>query len=113
MECLFCKIAAGQIRATVVHQDADVVAFRDISPQAPTHIVIIPRRHIASVKDLGEGDAALMGKLILAAKRIAREMGVDESGYRLVMNTGRDAGQSVFHLHMHLLAGRALGWPPG
>jgi histidine triad (HIT) family protein len=113
MDCIFCKIAAGQIPANLVYQDEEVVAFRDLHPQAPTHLLIIPRRHIGSVNDMGENDAALVGRLFLAAKSIAKAEGVADSGYRLVMNTNRDAGQTVFHIHLHLLAGRALGWPPG
>jgi histidine triad (HIT) family protein len=113
MDCIFCKIAAGQIPARVAYQDEDLVAFHDLNPQAPTHILIIPRKHIATVNDLGADDAALVGKLFLAARRIAQEQGFAEAGYRLVMNTNRDAGQSVFHIHLHLLAGRSLSWPPG
>jgi histidine triad (HIT) family protein len=113
MDCPFCKIAAGEIPARLAYQDTDVVAFHDLHPQAPTHVLIIPRRHIATVNDLTDADAALVGKLFLAAKHIASEQGFAEAGYRLVMNTNRDAGQSVFHIHLHLLAGRSLGWPPG
>ncbi len=113
MDCLFCKIVAGEIPATPVYQDDEVFAFRDIHPQAPTHILIIPKRHIASVNDLDAADAALVGKLFLTGKRLAAELGIAESGYRLVMNTNADAGQTVFHIHLHLLGGRTLGWPPG
>ena len=112
-DCLFCKIATGKIPAQLVHETPDVVAFRDISPQAPTHILIIPRRHIPSVSDLGEGDADLMGKLFLAARELATEEGIEENGYRMVVNAGADAGQTVFHIHLHLLGGRSMGWPPG
>ncbi|WP_127478269.1 histidine triad nucleotide-binding protein [Sulfurivermis fontis] len=113
MNCIFCKIAAGEIPATIVHQDEHVVAFRDLNPQAPTHILIIPRRHIATVNDLAEADAATVGRLFLAARRIAAELGFAADGYRLVMNTNAAAGQTVFHIHLHLLAGRNFAWPPG
>ena len=112
-DCLFCKIASGQIPADVVSQDPDVLAFRDINPKAPTHILLIPRRHIASVNDLDAADAQIVGKLFLMAKAVAAGEGLDRRGYRLVMNAGPDAGQSVDHVHVHLLGGRRLGWPPG
>jgi histidine triad (HIT) family protein len=111
--CLFCKIAAGEIPAKVVCETDEVVAFRDINPQAPSHVLIVPRRHVPSVNALAPEDAELVGKLFLAAREIARQEGVAEGGYRLVMNTGPDAGQSVDHIHLHLLGGRGLGWPPG
>lgn len=111
--CLFCRIAAGEIPAKIVYQDEDVVAFHDINPQAPLHVLVIPRKHIATINDLEADDAALVGKLFLTAKRIAAEAGYAASGYRVAMNCGADAGQTVFHIHLHLLAGRALGWPPG
>lgn len=110
-DCLFCKIAAGEIPSKQVHADDEVVAFEDIQPQAPTHILVIPRKHVATVRDLEAGDAELAGKLVLAAQAIAARLG--QSDYRLVMNCGAGAGQSVFHIHLHLLAGRPLGWPPG
>jgi len=113
MNCIFCKIAAGEIPATIVHQDEDVVAFRDLNPQAPTHILIIPRKHIATVNALEEADAATVGRLFLAARRLAAELGFAEDGYRLVLNTNAAAGQTVFHIHLHLLAGRNFAWPPG
>jgi len=113
MSCIFCKIAGGEIPATKVYEDEDVLAFRDLHPQAPTHILVIPRKHIATVNDLDESDAVLIGKLFLAAKKIAANEGFAENGYRVVMNTNRDGGQTVFHIHLHLLAGRTLHWPPG
>lgn len=113
MDCLFCKIVAGEIPATFVHQDDEVVAFRDIQPQAPTHILIVPRRHIESVAELAAEDAALGGHLLLAAGQIARSAGVAESGYRLVTNSGAEGGQSVLHLHLHLLGGRQLSGQMG
>ena len=111
--CLFCRIASGEIPAEVVRSDPDLVAFRDIHPQAPTHILLIPRKHVASVSELEESDAEIMGKLFLAAKELAREEGIDDGGYRMIVNAGPDAGQTVFHIHMHLLGGRRMGWPPG
>jgi histidine triad (HIT) family protein len=111
--CLFCRIAAKEIPAKIVHEDADVVAFEDISPQAPVHILVIPRRHIGSVAELGPADGDLVMKLIGVFNRLAKERGVAESGYRLVSNIGRDAQQSVPHLHLHLLGGRPFNWPPG
>jgi histidine triad (HIT) family protein len=110
-DCLFCRIVRREIPATVVFEDDHVVAFRDINPQAPTHIVVVPREHVASLNDTA--DAALIGRLSLAAAKIARTEGVAESGYRTVVNTNRDAGQTVFHIHLHLLGGRHLSWPPG
>lgn len=112
-DCIFCRIAAGEIPAKVVRQDADTVAFRDIDPKAPAHVLVIPRRHIPSINMLAPEDAELIGKLFLAAKEIARDDGVAESGYRMVVNAGPNAGQSVDHVHLHLLGGRALAWPPG
>lgn len=112
-DCLFCKIADGAIDADVVYEDDDVVAFRDINPQAPTHILVIPREHVATVDDLEPEHAPLVGKLHLTARNLARDEGIAEEGYRLVMNTREGAGQSVFHIHLHLLGGRSLTWPPG
>jgi histidine triad (HIT) family protein len=113
MDCIFCKIAAKQIPAKLVHEDAEVVAFRDINPVAPTHILIIPREHIETVNDLTPEHAAIVGKLHLVAKQLAVKEGISERGYRLVLNCGPEAGQAVFHLHLHLLGGRKLTWPPG
>jgi len=112
-DCLFCRIAKGEIPAELIRSDADVVAFRDMSPQAPTHILIIPTKHISSVNELAPDDVDLMGKLFLVAKELAEEEGIAEGGYRMVVNAGADAGQTVFHIHLHLLGGRGLGWPPG
>lgn len=111
--CLFCKMVSGEIRPDVVYQDDAVLAFRDINPQAPQHVLVIPKRHIATLNDLGPGDAELVGKLFLAAQEVARQAGIAESGYRTVMNCNADAGQSVFHLHLHVLGGRLMHWPPG
>jgi histidine triad (HIT) family protein len=112
-DCLFCRIAQGVIPADLVRSDPDVVAFRDIHPQAPTHILVIPRKHIASVSELASGDADVMGNLFLVARDLAREEGISEAGYRMVVNAGPAAGQTVFHIHLHLLGGRGMGWPPG
>jgi len=112
-DCLFCKIAAGDIPATIVHQDDHVVAFEDINPQAPTHLVIIPRQHIATVNDLDAAHEELYGKLATTARRLAADRGIEGDGYRLVMNCNSAAGQTVFHIHMHLLGGRPMTWPPG
>lgn len=112
-DCLFCRIASGEIPANVVLETPHVLAFRDINPQAPTHILIIPREHVPSVAEMSEGQAQLMGRLFLAARDLAREEGIQEGGYRMVVNAGPDAGQTVFHVHMHLLGGRGMGWPPG
>lgn len=111
--CLFCRIAAGEIPAKLAYEDSDVVAFHDINPQAPLHVLIIPRKHIPTINAIQEEDAALVGKLYLAAQKIAADAGYAEDGYRAVMNCGEDAGQTVFHIHLHLLAGRHLSWPPG
>jgi len=113
MDCIFCKIASDEIPAKIVYQDERAVAFEDINPQAPVHILIIPRKHIATVLDTGEGDNDLLGHLFSVAKRIAKEREVAERGFRLVMNCNREAGQTVFHIHLHLLGGRTMGWPPG
>jgi histidine triad (HIT) family protein len=110
--CLFCKIAAGDIPSSIVYKDEHVVAFRDINPVAPQHILIIPQRHLSSMDDLTSEDAPLLTRIFMTAKQIAHESGL-ESGYRFLTNVGPDAGQSVSHLHFHLLGGRKLGWPPG
>ena len=111
--CIFCRIARGEIPAEVVHEGDRLVAFRDASPQAPEHILLIPREHITSVDQLADGDALLAGELLIAARDVARRVGLSDNGYRLVTNIGADGGQSVGHLHLHLLGGRALSWPPG
>jgi histidine triad (HIT) family protein len=111
--CIFCKIAAGEIKADVVHADDRVVAFRDLNPQAPTHVLVVPRKHVATINDLEEQDAKTAGRLFLVAKQVAKAEGVDRSGYRVVMNCGEGAGQSVFHIHLHVLGGRPFRWPPG
>lgn len=112
-DCLFCRIASGEIESDVVAEGDRWVAFRDANPQAPTHVLVIPRRHVESLDDLAAERAELAGELLLAARDVARREGLAEDGWRLVANTGRGAGQSVFHLHLHVLGGRSLGWPPG
>jgi histidine triad (HIT) family protein len=111
-DCIFCKIVNGEIPSQIVHQDDEVVAFRDVSPQAPVHVLLVPRRHVASLDDAKDSDGALLGRLLVAARRVASQEGVS-GGYRVVTNCGPSAGQSVFHLHIHLLGGRPMGWPPG
>jgi histidine triad (HIT) family protein len=110
-ECLFCKIAKQEIPVKFVYESPEIVAFRDINPQAPTHILIIPRQHVPSLSHAT--DAAMVGRLSLAAAEIAKSERIAESGYRVVMNTNKDAGQTVFHVHLHLLGGRHMAWPPG
>jgi histidine triad (HIT) family protein len=112
-DCLFCKIIGGQIPGSFVDQDEELVVIKDINPQAPFHVLIIPRRHIATLNDLAPDDDALVGAMHRAAARMAKEHGYSERGYRTVFNTNREAGQTVFHIHLHLLAGRGLTWPPG
>jgi histidine triad (HIT) family protein len=112
-DCLFCKIACGELSANVAYRDDGVVAFHDINPQAPVHVLVMPIRHIESLLALGGGDLELVGRLHVVAAQLARELGVAERGFRVVINTNREAGQSVPHLHVHLLGGRAMGWPPG
>jgi histidine triad (HIT) family protein len=109
-DCIFCAIAAGDVPARIVHSDEDVIAFEDINPGAPAHLLVIPRQHLPDVRDLS---GAMLEKLFGVARSVAAAKGVEESGYRLVFNVGPDAGQSVFHAHLHLLGGRRLSWPPG
>jgi histidine triad (HIT) family protein len=112
-DCLFCRIIAGEIPGNFVYKDETMVAFKDINPQAPLHVLIVPTRHVATLNDLSSGDDALVGSLFRRAAAIAKEHGYDQRGYRTVFNTGREAGQTVLHIHLHLLAGRGLHWPPG
>lgn len=111
--CLFCRIASHEANAKVVYEDDDVVAFHDIRPQAPTHVLVIPRKHVQSLEHAQDADEALLGKLLLRTRAIARTLGLAEGGYRVVINTGDDAGQTVPHVHAHLVGGRSLRWPPG
>jgi histidine triad (HIT) family protein len=113
MACIFCDIAEGRRPARTVFSDDRIVAFHDIHPQAPTHVLVVPRRHVSSLLDLGPGDDGLVGAMVRKARDLARELGFGERGFRLVMNCGDDAGYSVHHVHLHLLGGRGLGWPPG
>ena len=112
-DCLFCKIAAAEIPASFVYQDEHVIAFKDINPQAPMHLLVVPRRHIATLSDLAEGDDQLVGEMIRRAAALAREHGHADRGYRTVFNCNAGAGQTVFHIHLHVLGGRSLTWPPG
>lgn len=111
--CLFCRIVDGEIPADVVHETENVIAFRDISPQAPTHVLVIPKRHVPSLGAAGDDAAALLGEVMMAARDVARAAGVDQGGFRVVANTGDDGGQTVHHLHVHVLGGRPFDWPPG
>jgi histidine triad (HIT) family protein len=112
-QCLFCRIIDGEIPSKKVFEDDEVVAFHDVTPQAPTHVLVIPRRHIASLDDMTDDDAATIGRTALRLTKIARELGLSADGYRVVVNNGPGAGQTVFHVHFHLLGGRKFSWPPG
>ena len=112
-ECLFCKIVARTIPAALVYEDDLVVAFDDINPQAPTHTLVIPRKHVVSMAELQDSDGGLLGRLMFAGNKVAKLKGIADAGYRVVVNTGAHGGQSVFHLHLHILGGRHLAWPPG
>ncbi len=111
--CLFCRLINGEVAADVLYQDARAVAIRDANPQAPVHALVLPKEHVESLDDIGQRDEALMGHLMRVASRVANQQGLAETGYRTVVNTGAGAGQSVFHLHVHVLGGRELAWPPG
>lgn len=112
-DCLFCKIIAGKVPANIVYEDSEAIAFEDISPQAPLHILLVPKKHIATSLDITGEDESLIGHLFRIAGRIARERGIAQRGFRLLMNTNAEAGQSVYHIHLHLLGGRQMHWPPG
>jgi histidine triad (HIT) family protein len=113
MSCLFCKVVAGEVPSKKVHEDEHLVVFEDVNPQAPLHVLIVPRRHIATLNDLEAGDDALIGEMVRRAAAVAKERGVDASGYRTVFNCNSAAGQTVFHIHLHVLGGRRMTWPPG
>jgi histidine triad (HIT) family protein len=113
MSCLFCRIIAGEIPGKFLHQDDHLVVLQDINPQAPLHVLVIPRKHVATLNDLSLEDDGLIGEMLRRAAVVAREHGVADSGYRAVFNCNREAGQTVFHIHLHVLGGRSLGWPPG
>lgn len=112
-DCLFCRIINREIPASIVYEDDRVLAFTDINPQAPTHVLVVPKRHIESLNELAAGDDAIVGEVVRRAAAIAKDRGISAGGYRTVFNTNRDAGQTVFHIHLHLLGGRSLTWPPG
>jgi len=112
-DCLFCKIIAREIPATIVYEDDRVLAFNDINPQASTHLLVVPKRHVATLNDLTADDDALVGEVVRRAAALAKERGISAGGFRTVFNTNRDAGQTVFHIHLHLIGGRSLAWPPG
>lgn len=112
-DCLFCKINNGDISAEILYQDDDVTVFKDVSPQAPVHFLVIPKKHITTINDLQSDDESLIGKMMLAAKNVAADLDIAESGFRTTMNCNSDGGQSVYHIHLHVLGGRQLNWPPG
>ena len=112
-DCIFCKIVGGQIPATIVYKNDQVTAFRDVNPQMPLHVLVVPNQHVANTEELGQEHDAMVGRLVRTAQEVASREGVAQSGYRLVFNTGRDANNTVPHLHMHMLAGRSMSWPPG
>jgi histidine triad (HIT) family protein len=112
-DCLFCKIVAKKVPAEILLENDDVLAFRDVRPVAPQHALVIPRAHVSGLEDAAPGDTSTLGRMLLAARDVARQLGLAEGGYRVVVNQGRDGGQSVFHLHCHVIGGRALAWPPG
>jgi histidine triad (HIT) family protein len=113
LDCLFCKIINRDIPGSIVYEDDRVLAFNDINPQAPTHVLLVPKRHIESLNSLQAGDDQIVGELVRRAAAIAKERGISAGGYRTVFNTNRDAGQTVFHIHLHLIGGRSMSWPPG
>ncbi len=112
-DCLFCKMVEGEIKPDIVYEDEEILAFRDISPQAPVHVLVIPKQHIPTLNDLDKDHAELIGKLFLVASKVAEREGVAQTGYRTIINCNRDAGQEVFHIHLHVIGGRSMKWPPG
>ena len=112
-DCIFCRIVEGTIPSTMAHEDDECLAFEDLNPQAPVHVLVIPKRHIVSLADVQEADLSLLGRLMLTCSYVAKQKGLEESGYRVVTNIGANAGQTVFHLHVHVLGGRGFQWPPG
>jgi histidine triad (HIT) family protein len=113
MDCLFCRMVAGDISPDIVFEDEHVLAFRDIQPQAPVHVLVIPKKHVTSLNDLEPADTELAGRLVLAAQRVARDLGIADDGFRIVSNCNRNGGQTVWHVHVHVLGGRQMRWPPG
>jgi histidine triad (HIT) family protein len=113
MECIFCKIANKSIPAHLVYEDEDIVGFYDQNPQAPTHVLLIPKKHVTNINELEDHDTQWVGRLLLAAKHVAQQEGIDQTGYRLIFNVNQDGGQTVYHIHLHLLGGRHMTWPPG
>ena len=113
MSCLFCRVINGEVPSRKVHEDETIVAFHDINPQAPVHVLVVPRKHVPTLNDLAPEDSALVGDMMRRAAAIAKDLGIDARGYRTVFNCNREAGQSVYHIHLHLLGGRAMRWPPG
>ena len=113
MNCIFCKMAAGEIKPDVVYEDDSVLAFRDMNPQAPTHVLVIPREHIETLNDVTDAQGRLIGRMVAAVRKIAAQEGIADAGYRTVFNCNAEGGQSVYHLHLHLLGGRPMNWPPG
>lgn len=111
--CIFCKIISKEIPSKIVYEDDEVLSFHDINPQAPVHVLLIPKKHIPSLAEITENDQAILGKLLISASKIAKKLGISEDGYRLVINTNRDAQQTVFHVHIHIIGGRPMSWPPG
>ena len=112
-DCLFCKMVNGEIPPDIVYEDDEVLAFNDINPQAPTHVLIIPKKHIATLNEASDEDTQVLGRLNIVAAQLAKKLGFDEDGYRVVMNCNADGGQAVYHIHLHLLGGRSMAWPPG
>ena len=112
-DCLFCKMISGDIAPDTVYEDDEVLAFRDISPQAPTHVLVIPKQHVSTINDIDDSNSHLVGKMMMAAARVAKQEGFAQSGYRTILNCNEDGGQTVFHIHLHLLGGRRMNWPPG
>jgi histidine triad (HIT) family protein len=113
MECIFCKVVNNEINASIIYENQDILGFTDINPQAPNHILFIPKKHISTLNDISDDDTLLAGKLIIAAQQYAKKISADENGYRIVMNCNNDGGQTVYHIHLHFLAGRKMNWPPG
>ena len=113
MDCLFCRVANGELPTEIIYEDDDILAFRDINPQAPTHVLVIPKRHIDSINHATPDDAELLGRMVLAAKEVAAQEHLHDAGYRLVFNINNHGGQTVYHIHLHVLGGRQMTWPPG